>query len=312
MTTLDDLDSRVRLAAFAFLEEQVPRFQDGVLPFALLSHGFVFLGQRVPLLNAVRGIFKPGVLPEMPLSITTAPPREGVERPYEDVMTPNGLLYRYQGKDPVTSPNNPDNVRLRLAMQRQAPLIYFHGVVKGQYVPEWPVYVVGDDPAGLAFTVAMDERQFARLDPGPDDADTLARRRYVTREVRQRMHQESFRFRVLNAYRGHCAICRLRHQELLEAAHILPDGHPQGEPIVPNGLALCRLHHGAFDAHILAVTPGYTIEVRRDVLEEVDGPMLVHGLQGFHGVRIQLPSKRSAWPKPAFLEERYAVFKRSA
>lgn len=104
---MDDLDSRVRLAAFAFLDEQVPRFEDGVLPFALLSHGFVFQGQRIPLLNAVRGIFKPSILPEMPLSITTAPPREGQQRPYEDIMTPNGLLYRYQGKDPVTSPGNP-------------------------------------------------------------------------------------------------------------------------------------------------------------------------------------------------------------
>jgi putative restriction endonuclease len=114
---------------------------------------------------------------------------------------------------------------------------------------------------------------------------------------------------VIEAYRRHCAICRLRHQELLEAAHILPDGHPQGEPIVPNGMALCGLHHGAFDAHILTVTPDYDIEVRGDVLEEIDGPMLVHGLQGFHGRRIHLPSRRSAWPKREFLEERYALFR---
>jgi hypothetical protein len=40
--------------------------------------------------------------------------------------------------------------------------------------------------------------------------------------------------------------------ELLDAAHILPDGHPKGEPVVPNGLALCKLHHAAFDRQRLA------------------------------------------------------------
>src|SRR5919197_4456221 len=48
---------------------------------------------------------------------------------------------------------------------------------------------------------------------------------------------------VLRAYRERCAICRLRREELLDTAHILADGHPRGAPIVPNGLALCTLHH---------------------------------------------------------------------
>jgi hypothetical protein len=58
---------------------------------------------------------------------------------------------------------------------------------------------------------------------------------------------------VLRAYRDCCAVCRLRHEELLDAAHILPDGHPRGEPVVRNGLALCKLHHAAFDRHILGI-----------------------------------------------------------
>jgi hypothetical protein len=51
-----------------------------------------------------------------------------------------------------------------------------------------------------------------------------------------------FRQRVLRAYQQCCAICRLRHDELLEAAHILPDGHPLGEPVSPNGFQGRRLH----------------------------------------------------------------------
>jgi hypothetical protein len=75
---------------------------------------------------------------------------------------------------------------------------------------------------------------------------------------------------VLRAYQQCCAICRLRHDELLEAAHILPDIHPFGEPVVPNGLALCKLHHAAFDANIIGVTPDLDVTVRLDVLQEID------------------------------------------
>ena len=77
-----------------------------------------------------------------------------------------------------------------------------------------------------------------------------------------RLHQKSFRLRVLHAYHTRCAICRLGHEELLQAAHILPDGHPRGMPIVPNGLTLCGLHHPAFDAHVLGVSPDLEVEVQ--------------------------------------------------
>jgi putative restriction endonuclease len=307
MSLMPDLDLAVRMAAFSFLEQQV-RLLGEVLPLSVLRPGFEYDGRRVSLMNAVQGIFKPVILPDMPLSITTTPVEEGEAAPYDDLMTPSGLLYRYRGTDP----QHPDNVGLRRALQRQRPLIYFHGIVAGQYFPEWPVYVVGDAPGQLTFTINIDDHRLAGMQPREDDDGTAGRRRYITRVVQQRAHQAAFRVRVIEAYRRLCAICRLRHQALLEAAHILPDGHPQGEPIVPNGLALCSLHHGAFDAHILAVTPDYTIELRQDVLDEIDGPMLVHGLQGFHGRRIQLPTRQSARPRREFLEERYALFKRSA
>ena len=127
----------------------------------------------------------------------------------------------------------------------------------------------------------------------------------------RRLHQTTFRTRVLNAYRETCAICRLRHRELLEAAHILPDGHPRGEPIVPNGLALCKVHHAAFDAYILGVRPDYVIEVRRDILEAIDGPMLRHGLQEIAGQLIHLPRDQRLRPRSDLLEERYEMFRKA-
>ena len=101
------------------------------------------------------------------------------------------------------------------------------------------------------------------------------------------------------------------HAELLEAAHILPDRHPLGEPTVPNGLALCKLHHAAFDRHILGVRPDLVIQIRRDILEEVDGPMLLHGLQQMHGSRLHVPRPEELRPRREFLEERYELFRKA-
>jgi len=100
--------------------------------------------------------------------------------------------------------------------------------------------------------------------------------------------------------------------ELLEAAHILPDGHPLGEPVIPNSLALCKLHHAAFDRYLIGVTPDLEVTVRLDVLEEIDGPMLLHGLQGFQGRRIHVPRADHLKPNRDFLAERYALFRRAS
>jgi putative restriction endonuclease len=305
--SVGDVDGRVRTAAFDFLRAQTARHGE-VLPFALLSQGFELDGRRVPLLS-MQGIFKPAVLPEMPLTIRTKAPVEGEDPPYDDAIGTDGLLrYRYRGTDS----QHHDNVGLRLAMQRGVPLIYLFGITPGKYMPIWPVYIVGDHPAQLTFSVAVDaERAPAFGDPAVGLISREARRAYVTVLTKQRLHQQGFRERVLHAYRQQCAVCRLRHEELLQAAHILADGHPLGEPIVPNGLALCGLHHAAFDRHILGITPDHVIKIRRDILRETDGPMLRHGLQEFEDRKITPPRERASWPRPEFLAERFEQFLRA-
>ena len=243
----------------------------------------------------------------MPLTITTVPAVEGREPPYPDKMDENDLLlYRYRGTDA----NHRDNVGLRLAMRRGVPLIYLFGVVRGEYMPVWPVFIIRDDPASLTFSVAVDLKD-TKVTETPDLVSTVAtaRRAYVTRLTQQRLHQAGFRIRVIRAYQERCAVCRLRHFELLDAAHILPDRHPKGDPTVSNGLALCKLHHAAFDGQILGVRPDLIVEIRGDVLREKDGPMLIHGLQGFQGSRILIPARRELQPDRSFLAERYEIFK---
>jgi putative restriction endonuclease len=134
------------------------------------------------------------------------------------------------------------------------------------------------------------------------------RRRYATARVRQRIHQSAFRERVLRAYQNQCSLCRLRHSALLDAAHIIPDTEPQGEPTVRNGLALCKIHHAAYDRMFIGIRPDRIVVIRRDVLEETDGPMLQHGLKDMHGLRIHVPRPQRNQPAGEFLEWRYQRF----
>jgi putative restriction endonuclease len=47
-----------------------------------------------------------------------------------------------------------------------------------------------------------------------------------------------------------------------------------GQPIVSNGLALTKIHHAAFDAHLIGVDPDFCIHVSDRLLEIHDGPFL--------------------------------------
>ncbi len=91
-------------------------------------------------------------------------------------------------------------------------------------------------------------------------------------------------------------------------AHIKEDAEG-GEPIVPNGMAMCAIHHRAFDANVLGVRPDHVVEIRADILQEHDGPTLRHALQNLHGGLILLPRRRLERPSTALLEERYERFR---
>lgn len=294
-----DWEERARFAVFDHLAELVERYGE-VLPRPKLLEGVPFDGQRIRLMGP-QGIFKPQQF-RLPLSITTVPPTPGKEPPYPDRAEGDLLRYSYRGSDP----QHRDNVGLRWAMQKGVPLVYFLGVVPGQYLATWPVHIVADNREALEFTVDLEPAS-----AGGSTAYEVAEapRRYALRSVRHRLHQRAFRERVLIAYRETCAMCRLRHRELLDAAHIVPDLEEGSSTAVSNGLSLCKLHHAAFDAHILGVREDLTIEVRRDILAEVDGPMLRHGLQGLADQRIAVPRQRELQPDREFLRWRYERFR---
>jgi putative restriction endonuclease len=295
------LDDEVRAATFAYIQRLRTRFADRIPREALMA-GVEIRGARVPIWNYQKGIHKPAVLGPngAALSIQTS-----AESPYDDTRDEEGgrFGYKYRGTDP----NHRDNVALRIAMAEQRPLLYLVAVDPGVYDAIMPVYVVSDSPATLEFTLVADQPSLAL---GSESAVMIAaRREYQTRAVLQRLHQQHFRRIVLNAYRNQCSICRLKHVDLLDAAHILADRHPLGEPVVTNGLGLCKIHHSAFDAKIIGIDPDSVVHVRQDILTEVDGPMLRYGLQATDGIKLTLPHAIRWRPNRAFLAERFEEFR---
>ncbi len=258
-------------------------------------------------LMGASGIWKPEML-SLPISLTTAPPKAGKAPPYEDGVGADGLLrYRYQGTDP----ENHFNSGVREVFRRQLPLIYFLGVDKGRYTAFWPCFVVEDHPELLSVSVALNDAGSVGIDLANSDEPELERA-YARRLTLQRLHQAGFRERVLRAYRQACAVCHLRHAQLLDAAHIVADRDPLGAPVVSNGMALCKIHHAAFDGHILGIRPDYVVEIREEILREHDGPMLRHGLQELHGSTLSVPTKASDRPGVELLEIRYEEFRRAS
>ena len=220
------------------------------------------------------------------------------------------LRYKWQGDDADAA----DNRALRRAVNDGLPLIWFFGVAPGLYQPIFPVFLVDEEVGKQQFVVDIDPQR-AFLEGNTDAESPMeldALKRYGTRIARTRLHQRLFRSTVINAYGTRCAICNLRHKVLLDAAHIIPDAHADGAPAVVNGMAMCKIHHTAFDSQILGVRPDLVVEIRTDILDEVDGPMLKYGLQERHRQPLMsVPSKRSERPSVALLEAAYARFKQA-
>ncbi|PID53032.1 MAG: HNH endonuclease [Micrococcales bacterium] len=291
---------RLRTEACSWL---AARTQDGLHALTTEEIGeFTFDGERFALMDRQRGIRKPAFF-DSALSIRTVWRPEGKERPYDDALGPDGLVrYKWRGTDP----DHAENRALRAAMETGDPLLWFWGVGQAVYQAVFPIYLIDEERHSQQFVVATDGLQNLRTSESPGEE---AMRRYVRAETSRRLHQPVFRSRVMRAYDNTCAVCDLRHGELLDAAHIVADKHELGIAAVRNGLALCKIHHAAFDSGILGVTPDLVVRIRADILDETDGPLLEHGLQRLHGQKLRkIPSVRREHPDKDLLACRYEQF----
>lgn len=253
------------------------------------------------IVDISKGIWNPSTY-SATLTIVSDPRSE-----YDDGDHGESLYrYSYEKRPAGQDPRGGSNAKLREAMRLGLPIVMLRKVADGQFVPIMPVYVVKEEPEHRRFLLALDESLRFLPDPAHLTED---QRRYAERVVRQRMHQPEFRARVLGAYESRCAVCVLKKVPLLDAAHITADAAGDGLPVVPNGLALCKIHHAAYDENILGISPDYTVHINSEVLAEIDGPMLKYGLQQMDRRTLWVPKRPAEKPDRDRLAARFDGFK---
>lgn len=304
------LDKRMREAAFEHV--RLLNATHDHLTSDELAKGFMFEGVRIPLVNPQRGIFKPRQMRYL-LSIRTVFPRPGAKVWYDDQRHVHSQLYQstdfvdyaFMGKDPEAA----DNRWLREAFEKRIPIIYFIGISPGRFTAIAPSYVGGWNPEMLKASIGFG-------DPNTYDEarypDTEPARRYALQTVQQRLHQASFRQAVIMAYDGRCALSGLPEPLLLDAAHIISDKHEVlGQPIVPNGIPLSKIHHAAFDAHLIGIDPDFRMHVSARLLDQKDGPML-EAMKQLDKRIIRLPPRTQDRPDRDRLAMRFEIFRARA
>lgn len=302
MLTSAEEEDAIRAAALQWL---AARSLDGRMPVyrEQLANDFPWRGRRFPLIDPQRGIRRPAGW-QTALSIVTTVAKSGGVRPYDDAIGADGL-HRYKVRRDERGRS--ENEGLHNAMRRQAPLMWFYGEAPGRFQAIFPVFLVRYEPELDQFVLAPTAESPGLLGETPTEG---AIRRYLVTETKRRLHQPLFAGQVMLAYNTRCAVCALRHRELLDAAHIVADSDSDGLPVVSNGLALCKIHHAAYDSNILGIRPDLVMEIRADLLEEIDGPMLRHGLQEHHGRTLMtVPARHADRPDRDRLEQRYSNFR---
>jgi putative restriction endonuclease len=127
-------DTLMRTAAFEHVR-RLGEIHDHLMAIEL-KPGFIFRGERIPLINPQRGIFKPQQMRFL-LSIKTVFPKPGGKVWYDDQREVHRQIfegdetidYAFMGQDP----NAADNRWLREAFENRIPIIYFLGIAPGRY-----------------------------------------------------------------------------------------------------------------------------------------------------------------------------------
>ena len=171
----------------------------------------------------------------------------------------------------------------------------------------FPAYIKDVDLQKREFIIDIDDSiPYGNLTTPPP-----IEKKYKSRWMKERIHQHDFREHVLSAYKISCAVCDLPHAQLLEASHIIADAKETGVPEVSNGLALCRLHHTAYDRHLLGIDADRRIHVATRA-KNIETTHLQTGLLKFEGGSLtHVPTSKQMHPDGDRLAEHFEDFLRA-
>ncbi len=159
-----------------------------------------------------------------------------------------------------------------------------------------------------SFEVQKIAKRIAESQKPPNYNPVEAAKKSAKREVESVLRSRGFRLAVVEAYGFSCAVCGLKMPSPdslsweVEAAHIVPN-YAKGRDDIWNGVALCRLHHWAFDVGWFTILDDYSLKVS----ESINGLPEGYGVIGSYeflkilagaSAKLSLPNREGASPDP--------------
>lgn len=143
--------------------------------------------------------------------------------------------------------------------------------------------------------------------PRPENYNPFDKEKKVTKTIKESaIRTRGFRQAIIEAYNYKCSICQMKIYSPdslsweVEAAHIVPHGS-LGRDDIWNGLALCHLHHWAFDVGWFTLQDDYTIDVSPKVHSLPSGFGKMGDYEFIRAIsnkqtRIILPNRSALYP----------------
>lgn len=160
-------------------------------------------------------------------------------------------------------------------------------------------------------SIPEEERVLDKLSNDPEDVSENdidvavgETRKYAIMSTKRALRANDFSRRVLGVYQYRCAMCQTQLQ-LIDGAHIVPVEH-SGSDQTSNGIALCALHHRAYDSSLVTFDQDFNVLINEPIVEKLKTSELAGGLDAFvENLRpmISIPTDKKDQPRPEYVTE---------
>jgi putative restriction endonuclease len=143
----------------------------------------------------------------------------------------------------------------------------------------------------------------------PENYNPIDKNKKVTTTTQESaLRTRGFRQAVIEAYSYRCAVCgfKIKSPDSLtwevQAAHIVPNSS-LGRDDICNGIALCHLHHWAFDVGWFTLLDNHKLQVSQQIDRLPPGIGKIGGFEFFRELskkraKICLPDRGEIYPHP--------------
>jgi len=179
-------------------------------------------------------------------------------RTYADDLSEDGVIYHYPKTSRPPARDAAEIQATKNAMGHRLPIfVVLPGITSQSRRTLKLGWVCDFDDANRQFLILFGEEtlpSYSRAAAPSEPFKLTEEPQRGASTVMVRVGQQRFRFQVMSQYGHECAICDIRHPELLKAAHICGKSD-RGSDDWRNGIPLCATHHDAFGSYLFGIDP---------------------------------------------------------